>query len=379
MSSAVRVIPVASRREKKDFLRFPWTLYRGDSRWVPPLRTAEKELVGYRPHPFYEHNAVQTFVAYRGGEVCGRVAAILNQGHIDRYNERRGFFGFFECTDDTQVSRGLFDAARAWFAERDINAMRGPTNPSLNYALGLLVEGFELSPTFMMTYNPPYYERLVLDYGFCKSQDLYSYWGHVNMLPRIHARFMPIGEQIIAHLGLRIRLLDTSRFLEEVMTFLDIYNRSLVSTWGFVPMSDGEVRHMAKDLRHLIVPELALAAEMDGRVVGVVFGLPDYNPRIRRINGRLFPFGFIRLLWNKQTIKKLRLLSTNVLPEYQRLGVGVVLIGSIVPKAIEWGIEEAEFSWVLESNKLSRGSLEKGGAQIDKTYRIYDWDEGIGD
>jgi len=131
---------------------------------------------------------------------------------------------------------------------------------------------------------------------------------------------------------------------------------------------------MANGLRHLIVPELALAAEIDGRVIGAVFALPDYNPRIKAIDGRLFPFGFIRLLRAKQEIKRLRMISTNVLPEYQLSGVGLVLHSGLVPKALEWGVEEAEFSWVLESNAFSRGSLEKGGAQRNKTYRLYDLD-----
>ncbi|NLE38865.1 MAG: GNAT family N-acetyltransferase [Pirellulaceae bacterium] len=374
MPSNVVVIPVASRREKKDFLQFPWTLYRDDPNWVPPLRGNEMELVGYRPHPFYEVNSVQTFVAYRGREICGRIAAVVNEGHIERFNDRRGFFGFFECVDDQEVADRLFDAAREWFAQRDIFAMRGPANPSLNYTVGLLVEGFELSPTFMMTYNRPYYARLIENHGFKRTQDLYSYYGHVDMLPKIHDRLAPISEQIVEHLGLVVRPLDRSRFRQDVATFLSIYNRSLVNTWGFVPMSDAEIEHMAKGLRHLIVPELALAAEVDGQMVGAVFGLPDYNPRIRRIDGRLFPFGFARLLWNKPGIKKIRLISTNVLPEYQRMGVGLVLMSGLVPKALEWGLREAEFSWVLESNSLSRGSLEKGGAEIDKTYRIYDWD-----
>jgi len=340
------------------------------------LRGNEKELVGYRRHPFYEHNSVQTFVAYRSGKVCGRIAAIVNQGHIDRYDDRRGFFGFFECEDDEEAAHGLFEAARAWFAERGIFAMRGPANPSLNHTVGLLISGFDRPPTFMMTYNPPYYERLIENYGFRKAQDLYSYWGHVEMLPKINEKLSPISEQIVAHLGLTVRPLDRARFQADVRSFLDIYNRSLVNTWGFVPMSEAEVRQMASELRHLIVPELALAAESDGRMIGAVFGLPDYNPRIRRIDGRLFPFGFLRLLRKKSEIKKIRLISTNVLPEYQRLGVGLVLLSAMVPKAMEWGLQEAEFSWVLESNSLSRGSLEKGGAKMDKTYRVYDWNGG---
>ncbi|MBN2022777.1 MAG: GNAT family N-acetyltransferase [Pirellulales bacterium] len=372
--AALIVIPAATRREKKDFLEFPWSLYRGDPNWIPPLRTNQKELVGYRPHPFYHRNAVQTFVAYRAGKPCGRIAAILNQGHIDRFGERRGFFGFFDCVDDRETANGLFDAVRDWFLQRDVPALRGPTNPSLNHELGLLIDGFDKMPTFMMTYNPPYYAKLIEGYGFRKTQDLFSYWGHIEMLPKIHERLAPIAEQIVRHLDLVLRPLDTTRFRQDVMAFLEIYNRSLVNTWGFVPMSDAEVRHMASALRFLMVPELAIAAERDGRMVGAMFGLPDYNPRIREIDGRLFPLGFWRLLRHKQDIKKIRLISTNVLPEYQRMGVGLALVSSLVPKAIEWGIQEAEFSWVLESNSLSRGSLEKGGARIDKVYRLYDLD-----
>jgi GNAT superfamily N-acetyltransferase len=373
MASLV-VRPVFSRRDKKRFLSYPWSLYAGDPNWIPPLRRNEKELVGYARHPFYERNEVQTFLAQRDGRVCGRIAAILNRDHNERYKEDRGFFGFFECDDDAEAAAGLFDAVRGWFAERKIRRLRGPTNPSLNYTLGLLIEGFHSAPTFMMTYNPPYYERLVENYGFRKVQDLYAYWGRVEMLPKIRAKLAPIAEKICEYCRVQIRPLDTSRFLEEVKAFLDIYNRSLTNTWGFVPMSEGEVREHAKALRYLIVPELALAAEIDGRIVGAVFGLPDYNPRIRQIDGRLFPLGFLRLLRNKQGIKRIRVISANVVPEYQLSGLGLALINGLVPKAMEWGVQEAEFSWVLESNAFSRGSLEKGGALRTKTYRLYDLD-----
>ena len=368
------VKPVQSRREQKQFLNFPWTLYRGDPNWIPPLRGNQKELVGYRPHPFYEKNEVQTFLAFRSGEVCGRIAAILNRGHNERFSERRGFFGFFECTDDQEAAHGLFNAVRDWFATRDIHCLRGPANPSLNYETGLLIEGFDTSPFFMMTYNPEYYARLIESYGFRKSQDLYAYWGHAEMLPKIRDKLAPLAQQIVERYEVKVRPMDTSHFLEEVEGFLEVYNRTLVDTTGFVPMSQAEVRHTAKALRRLMVPELAIGAEVDGRLIGAVFCLPDYNPRIKAIDGRLFPFGFIRLLRKKSAIKRVRLLSTNVIPEYHRMGVALVLLEGLVPKAIEWGLEEAEFSWVLESNSLSRGSLEKGGTKRTKTYRMYDLD-----
>ena len=368
---------VTTRRQQRQFLEFPWILYRGDPNWIPPLRANQKELVGYKTHPFYARNSAQTFLATRGGEVCGRIAAILNQGHNVRYNERRGFFGFFECRDDQEVADGLFNAVSEWFADQGIYKLRGPTNPSLNYELGLLIDGFDSPPTFMMTYNPPYYERLIENYGFRKTQDLYAFWGHLDMLPAVAAKLKPIADQIIERYNVKLRPLDKSNFTEEVKLFLSLYNRSLANTWGFVPMTPGEVEHMAEGLRYLIVPEMTVAAEIDGQVVGASFGLPDYNPRIKDINGRLFPFGFFHLLRNRQAIKKIRLISTNVIPQYQRYGVGLVLMQGLVPKAMEWGLQEAEFSWVLESNSLSYGSLKKGGAKIAKTYRLYDF-EGSG-
>ncbi len=365
---------VESQREKREFLELPWELYHGDPNWIPPLRANAKEVFGFAPNPFYARNSIQTFLALRDGEPCGRIAAILNQGHNERYNERRGFFGFFESIDDQEVADGLFDAVRQWFYRQGIFKLRGPTNPSLNHELGLLIDGFDSPPMFMMTYNPPFYERLIEDYGFRKSQDLYAFWGHRSLLPKIGEKLGPVVEGILEHYDVTLRSLDKSRFLEEVETFLSIYNRALVNTWGFVPMSPDEIRHTAKGLQYLIVPELAVAAEVDGRVVGASFCLPDYNERIREINGRLLPFGFIRLLRNKQAIKKIRVISTNVLPEYQRMGIGLLLMHALVPKAIAWDLQEAEFSWVLESNKLSYGALKKGGAKITKTYRIYDLD-----
>jgi GNAT superfamily N-acetyltransferase len=203
---------------------------------------------------------------------------------------------------------------------------------------------------------------------------MYAYWGKIEMLPKIATRLRPISLQIIEHLNLVLRPLDRKRFLQDVEAFLDIYNRSLGRTWGFVPMSTAEVRHTAKSLKLLMVPELAVCAEIDGKMIGAVFGLPDYNPRIKQIDGRLFPFGFIRLLWRKERITKIRLLSTNVLPEYQLQGVGLALMHGIVPQVLSSGIQEAEFSWVLESNEFSRGALEKGGALRTKTYRVYDLD-----
>ena len=371
----IQVIQIESARDKKRFLQLPWLLYKNDPFWIPMLSGEQKALVNYSKSPFYERNECQTFLAVNGSETVGRIAAIFNRGHVERYKENIGFFGFFESIDDPEVSHALFDAAFAWLKQKGMTIIRGPVNPSLNQTLGLLIDGFDSTPFFMMTYNPPYYEKLLEEYGFRKSQDLYSYWGKIEMLPKIRERFIPIAKIVAEKTGAVVRSLDPRNFTREVESFLSIYNRSLTNTWGFVPMSEAEIKSMAGSLKYLIVPELTVGVEIDGKLVGASFGLPDYNPRIKEINGHLFPFGFLKLLRHKDQIKRIRIISTNVLPEYQMHGLSLLLLEGLVPQAIASGIQEAEFSWVLESNRFSRGSLEKGGAIRNKTFRIYDYPE----
>ncbi|MEX0677007.1 MAG: N-acetyltransferase [Pirellulales bacterium] len=370
------VQPVRSRRQQKQFINFPWELYERDPMWIPPLLAEHKRLLGYRHHPFYDDGAIETFLALRNGEVCGRVAAIINGAHNRRAGEERGFFGFFESLDDQRVASALFDAAAAWLNERGMTAIRGPTNPSLNYECGLLVEGFHSPPTFMMTYNPPYYEKLIEGWGFRKVQDLFAFWGHIDMIAGLDRKLWFIANEAKARFNVKLRQMDRRRFRQEVEMFLRVYNASLVGTWGFAPLSAGEIKVLAAGLKHLIAPELVLVAEVEGEPIGACLGLLDYNPRIKAIGGRLFPFGFLRLIRNKHELKKMRVISINVVPEYQRWGLGVVLLGGLIPPIQKWGMHEAEFSWVLESNTLSRSSLEKGGAKLDKTYRLYDRDLG---
>ena len=367
----LQVRPVDTRAEQKRFIRLPWRTYANDPCWMPPLVMAQEELLGFRPHPFYEKSRSQSFLASRGGTDVGRITAIVNAGHIERYREQRGFFGFFECDDDPAAARALFGAARDWLHAQGMTCIRGPANPSLNYECGLLIEGFDTPPFFMMTHNRPYYAGLVEDNGFHKVEDLFAFFGHMSMLESIDQKLGVMVEGVKERFGVTVRPLDRRRFAEEVRMFLNIYNSSLTGTWGFVPLTAGEVDHMAASLKHLIVPELALVAEVEGKPIGTVFCLLDYNPRIKAINGRLFPFCFLKLLWNKRGIKRMRAISTNVIPEYQAWGVGLVLHAALVPRLYEWGMDEVEFSWVLESNHLSRRTLERGGALVTKKYRLY--------
>ncbi len=370
----VSVVPVTTRSQQKAFIKFAWSLYEGDPNWIPPLLINIKELLNYKQHPFYDKGEIQTFLAMCNGRVVGRIAAIVDGHHNEFHKESRGMFGFFECIDDQTVANLLFDAAKNWFAERQIVLMRGPANPSQNYEWGLLIEGFHSPPTFMMTYNKPYYAQLVENYGFQKSQDMYAFEGHIDMLSGLDPKLLFIAEEAQRRFNIDVRRVDKKNFEQDIRSFLEIYNRALPGQWGFTPLSEGELLAIAGGLKHLIVPEMTSIAEVDGKPVGVVFGLLDYNPLIKEIDGRLFPFGILKLLWKRKNIKRIRLISTNVLPEYQRWGLGLVLVNRMLPDALEWGIQEAEFSWVLESNRLSRGTLERGGAKREKTYRIYDYE-----
>jgi GNAT superfamily N-acetyltransferase len=367
----IAIQPVETRSQQQRFIRLPWRIYADDPCWMPPVIMSQQELLGFRKHPFYERSKSRSFLATRGGRDVGRITAIVNAGHIDRYKEQRGFFGFFECDEDTAASRALFQAAGDWLHSQGMTCIRGPANPTLNYECGLLIEGFDTPPFFMMTHNRPWYAQLVEDAGFGKIEDMFAFWGETSMLGGLDPKLVTMVEGVKERFGVTIRPLDRRRFADEVRTFLHIYNESLGGTWGFVPLTSGEIDHMAASLKYLIEPELTLMAEVEGKPVGAVFCLLDYNPRIKAIDGRLFPFGFLRLLWNKKAIKRLRAISTNVIPEYQAWGIGLVLMNGLYERFMKWGLREVEFSWVLESNYLSRRTLERGGALVTKKYRMY--------
>ncbi|QEG21802.1 GNAT family N-acetyltransferase [Mariniblastus fucicola] len=371
--SSISVIPVSTKAQQKAFVHFVWDHYQGDPNWVPPLVHNVKELLNYKKHPFYDDAECQTFLAMDGDKVVGRIAAIIDHNHNRHHDELRGMFGFFESIDDQDVANALFDAAKKWFSDKGIGLMRGPANPSQNYEWGMLVEGFHSPPTFLMTYNKPYYDKLVLGYGFEQSQDLYSYNAPVEMLENLDPKLLFVATEATKRFNVDVRPVSKKEFAKDVGIFLKIYNSALQAQWGFTPMSEGELSSTATNLKFLIATEMTSVAEVDGKAVGIVFGLLDYNPLIKKINGKLYPFGWLRLLWGRKKLKRVRLMSTNVSPEYQRWGLGIVLMARMVPEVLKWGIDEGEFSWVLESNKLSRGTLERSGLTSDKTFRIYDY------
>jgi GNAT superfamily N-acetyltransferase len=367
-------LTVRAVRNKKDlmvFIKFPWKVYAGNEYWVPPLLLDRKKILDRTKNPFYRHAEMELFLAERDGELVGRVAAIVNHLHNSFHNENIGFFGFFESANDQAVSTALFDAARGWLLSRGVVAMRGPVNPSTNDDCGLLIDGFEESPALMMPYNPPYYPKLFEAYGLKKVMDLYGY--------ELRKERMEVGRVVrLANLvrqrsAARIRPLEMKHLQREVELIKSVYNNAWSLNWGFVPLTDEEIDHLAADLKQIVDPELALFAEVDGEVVGFALALPDFNQVLKRIpNGRLFPFGLLKILLYRSKIDSARLIITGVIKEYQRRGIDVILYTEILGRAAVKGIYRGEASWILESNKMMNDGLEAMNAEHTKTYRMYE-------
>lgn len=336
------------------------------------MLSPQRGLLGWQRHPFYDHARSATLLAERGREVVGRLMVLINPVHNRKYNDLCGFFGFFECVNDIDAARALFEAGGAWLRQRGMTSVRGPVNPSLNYTCGLLVDGFDRPPCFLMTYNPPYYPALLETLGFAKSQDMYAYDMDTTLLAALTQRYKPAVLAALEKSNLVIRPFNPKEYQQEIELYMDIYNRSLDGTWGFTPLQPSEALHIGRELRHVIEPKFAAFAEADGRPVGALLALLDYNQIIRKLNGRLLPFGFLRLLFGRRHISTVRAMAMTMAPGYQSSGLGVVLLDYLVGAAEQWGITNYEFSWVLESNARSRGTLERAGTRITSTYRIYD-------
>ncbi len=378
MSGPVVVRQVASRRDRRRFQRLPWSIYapsgERDPHWVPPMLGQERQLLGWRHHPFYDNAEIITLLAERDGHAVGRLAVLVNHVHNCKYNEQVGFFGFFECVNDAAVAGALFKTGQDWLQERGMSVVRGPVNPSMNYTCGLLIDGFDRAPRFLMTYNPPCYAALLESCGYAKSQDLYACEMDTELLAKATRRYKPAVLAACERLQLTIRRFDLGRRRrrEEIATYLNLYNQSLDGTWGFTPLQPREARRIADELRRILVPEFALFAEIDGRPIGAVLALLDYNQILRTLNGRLFPFGFVRLLIERRRITTVRTMAMTMAPGHQSAGLSVVLMDTLVDAGAEWGVDLYEFSWVLESNAKSRGTLERLGTKITSTYRIYE-------
>ena len=327
-------------------------------------------------NPFFEHAEADYFLARRNGRVVGRIAAISNRLHNEVHGDRVGFFGFFECEQDQAVADALFAEAAAWLRARGHDVMRGPASFSVNDECGLLVDGFDTPPTLMMPHNPPYYLRLMDGAGFRKAKDLLVYrGGYEPLYIPVPDRLTRGTELIRKRQGITLRPFNMADFDGEVAKIKRLYNRAWEKNWGFIPMTDKELDHLAEQFKPVAIPDLIPFAEKDGETIGFGLCLPDLNSVFRRHrSGRLTPTLLGDLLYHikLQRFRRLRILLLGILPEWRGKGVDAMLYHWIWTRGGALGFRWGEAGWILEDNPAMNAGLEKMEFTVYKTYRLYD-------
>ena len=374
MAGGVTIRAVESRSDVTAFLDLPYALYRDDPCWVPPLRMTERQRWSPRHNATPRSRWVQRFVARRDGRFVGRIAAIVDPAFAARWLPSSGFFGFFECVDDEEVSAALFAAAASALAERGVRVALGPVNLSTQDEVGLLVEGFDLPPTVLSPYNPPFYERHVERAGFVGLRDYHAYAWTAGQprTARVDRIVAAAAGRAGSYAHLVLRHADARRWDDEVRTLHGLYNAAFDGVWGFVPISWEEFRQRAEEFKAFYRPELVIVAELGGETAGFGLLLPDINEALRGLNGRLLPFGWLRLLRRVPRIASGRLILLGVLPKFTGHGLGALIADRMTEPVRRFGLQRVELSLVLEDNRPMRHVIEAFGCPRVKVFRLYE-------
>ena len=367
---SVTVEKIVTKKQLREFVQFTYALYRDDMNWVPQLLMDDYKKLDRAKHPFWRHAAGEFFLARREGRPVGRIASIHDRIWEDTHHEKAAYWGWFECVDDAEVAKALFDAAFDWARKRGCTRIIGPMTPNANDFIGTQIEGFEGSPLMMMPYNPPYYDRLIQGFGSKKWKDLVAWLMDNPEIPERLAKIMPRVEK---KGGFTIRTLNMKDFTNEVKRFNDLYNQFEQVNAVFTPMTSAEIDLMANDLKMVADPDIIFFAEVDGKPVGVSLTLPDFNVAFKAAHGRLLPFGIFHLLSAKKKTHMVRTLSMGVLKEYRNRGIDLAFYYYSYKNGVPKGYRAAEMSWVEEDNVAMTNSALKLGGKPYRKYRVYEY------
>jgi len=371
---AVEVKPVRSRGELKRFIRLPWRIYRNESLWVPPLVYERKRFLDRSTNPFFKHGEAEYFLAWRDGQVVGRITAQIDHAFNDFHQNRWGMFGFFESEDDPEVAHALLDAADGWLRERDRDRMVGPMDFTLNDESGIVIEGFELPPLVKNPYHPRYYQALVEGApGMQKAHDLFMWNLEVKKRDKVLPIVWELAEQLEPKYGIKVRHLRKKDLQAELDRFIEVYNIAWSTNWGFVPISREEMEHTAKEMKPILDEDWMMGADTaDGETVGIALTIPDVNQVLKRMNGRVLPLGWLKFLWYKPRIDRVRVGFLGVKPEYQHTGIAAAMYAEHYRQAARKRQDGGEAGWILESNEAMNRGIEAMGGRIVKRYRVYE-------
>ena len=368
----LKVKPVNDRRQLRQFIRLPWSIYSNDRAWIPPLLLERKEHLSPR-NPYFDHARYQSWVAYRDGNAVGRISAQIDQLHLDQHQEHEGFFGMIEAEDNAETFKALLNTAETWLRDHGMRRILGPYNLSINQESGLLVDGFDTPPCMMMGHARPYYRIRIEENGYQAAKDLLAYI--------IDANFdHPAAVQAIvkrAKKRVTVRSLRKSHYYEDMKIIEDIFNDAWSENWGFIPFTEAEFKQLAKDFKLILDFNLFKIAEVDGVPAAFMVALPNINEAIRDLNGRLLPFGWLKLLWRLKVRypQTARIPFMGVRKQYHGSLLGAALAFMVIidgqPYGLKRGLKKVELSWILEDNKGTRDIVESLGAVVYKCYRIY--------
>lgn len=351
-----------------DFIELPFVLYKGNSFFIPELKSDTKHLL--TKDPFWQNAKCRLFLAVRDKKPVGRIAAILNKNHNDYWKDDIGFFGFFECEDNQETASALIQAAKGWLKEQGCPRVRGPLNPSTNHTCGVLLDNFDKDPVVMMPYNPPFYNAMLEGAGLKKAKDLVAFerTDKNDFSPRVQR----IIERILKNPEIKIRQINLKDFDREVQTVRRIYNASWAQNWGFVPITEDEIKQTAKQLKMIVKKELTSIIEINGEPAGFAISIPNMNRVLKVLHGSLGPIKILRALFAWANIHDCRTIMLGVLPEHRKRGLDLLLVKEIVENGVKKGWNKAELSWLLEDNQGIISLVEEAGCHKTKTYRIYE-------
>jgi hypothetical protein len=356
------------------FLDVARMIYRDDPNWVPPLDMDMKDRCNLEKNPFFEHAEGTTFIAVRNGRDVGRCTAQIDKLHIERYHDDVGFFGFLDTIDDPAVCKALLDAAAAWLRKRGMKKMRGPMSLCINEEIGCLVDGFDTPPMILMPHHLPYQGALIEAAGLAKEKDVLAWRYDVGTIP---ARPKRAHEELLKMPEVRIRTVDTRYMERDVHLIMDIFNDAWQQNWGFVPLTESELKKMATDLKMILLPDIALVAEIDGEAAAVSIAMPNINELIRDLDGKLFPFGLPKLLWRLKVTgpTQARLMILGIKKKFRTQkkygGLSAALYVEMAERGKKIGIKWGELSWTLEDNAPVNLGIKSMGGKVYKKYRVY--------
>jgi len=367
------ILPVSNRQDLERFIRVPWSIYGDDPCWIAPLLIERKEHLSAK-NPYFRHASWQAWVAFRNDKPVGRISAQVDQLRLERYRDATGLFGFLEADNDPAIFRLLLDTACDWLREQGMLRVQGPFNFSINDECGLLVEGFDTPPCFMMGHARPYYGGRIEALGYRKAKDLLAYRMDPNYpVPRVMNKLIEKSSQRIS-----ISPMKRTRLKEDLATLRELFNDAWAGNWGFVPFTREEFDELGRNLARLVDEDFIQVAVVDGKPAAMIVALPNLNEAARDLNGRLLPLGWLKLLWRlkRHKLRTARVTLMGVRQEYQNSRLGMALAYSMIDAVrralITKGIDEVEMSWILEDNTNMQHILESFGGDPYKRYRIYE-------